>query len=119
MALPGDFSMHCSVRAQLRACHPLVLGTLFVLSGAARVTAALPAGFEEVTLNSGLSAPTALEWLPDGRILIADPFRRTSFTFLESLEAEGWTVGMNKWTVGIVPPERAVGVFELTPPVPR
>ncbi len=53
---------------------------------------------------------------PGGRILIADPFRRTSFALLESLEAEGWTVGMTKWTVGIVPPERAVGVFELTPP---
>jgi predicted nicotinamide N-methyase len=49
-----------------------------------------------------------------GRILLSDPFRETSIGFLESLESEGWTVRMNKWTVGVTPPPRAVGVFELT-----
>jgi methyltransferase-like protein 23 len=50
---------------------------------------------------------------PGGRLLLADPFRKGSFALLEAMEAEGWTVTMNKWTVGVAPPERAVGVFEL------
>jgi len=49
-----------------------------------------------------------------GRILLSDPFRAASIAFLEKLQGEGWTVSMSKWTVGVAPPERAVGVFELT-----
>ena len=51
---------------------------------------------------------------PGGRLLLADPFRMGSFALLEAMEADGWTVTMNKWTVGVAPPERAVGVYELT-----
>jgi predicted nicotinamide N-methyase len=51
---------------------------------------------------------------PGGTILLSDPFRHSSITCLEAMEADGWNVTMNKWTVGITPPERAVGVFELT-----
>ncbi|MDP9150031.1 MAG: protein N-lysine methyltransferase family protein [Myxococcota bacterium] len=50
---------------------------------------------------------------PGGRLLLADPFRKESFALLEAMEREGWKVTMNKWTVGVEPPERAVGVFEL------
>lgn len=51
---------------------------------------------------------------PGGTILLSDPFRAPSIAFLEAMEADGWSVTMSKWTVGIVPPERRVGVFELT-----
>ena len=51
---------------------------------------------------------------PRGTILLSDPFRKASFALLEVMEAEGWSVTMNKWTVGVAPPERPVGVFELT-----
>src|SRR5262249_44155725 len=51
---------------------------------------------------------------PGGKILLADPFRRASYALLEAMEADGWRVTMTKWTVGIVPPPRAIGVFELT-----
>lgn len=51
---------------------------------------------------------------PRGTLLLADPFRKPSFPLLEAMEGDGWTVTMSKWTVGIEPPERAVGVFELT-----
>jgi predicted nicotinamide N-methyase len=51
---------------------------------------------------------------PGGRLLLSDPFRKGSFELLEAMEADGWKVTMSKWTVGVVPPERAVGVFELT-----
>jgi len=51
---------------------------------------------------------------PGGTILLSDPFRKPSFALLEAMEAGGWKVTMNKWTVGIRPPERPVGVFELT-----
>ena len=51
---------------------------------------------------------------PGGTVLLADPFRKASLPFLEELEAGGWRVTMSKWTVGIKPPERPVGVYELT-----
>ena len=51
-----------------------------------------------------------------GRILLADPFRGTAVPFLETLEAEGWSVTFNKWDVGEEATPRPVGVFELVPP---
>lgn len=51
---------------------------------------------------------------PGGTILLSDPFRKESFALLEAMEADGWKVTMTKWTVGIAPPPRPVGVFELT-----
>jgi hypothetical protein len=30
------------------------------------------------------------------------------------MESEGWRVTMDKWTVGITPPPRPVGVFALS-----
>ncbi|HEX6041553.1 class I SAM-dependent methyltransferase [Longimicrobium sp.] len=53
---------------------------------------------------------------PGGRILLSDPFRATSFTLLEALEAEGWRIGLTKWTVGEAETPRPIGVFELQPP---
>jgi methyltransferase-like protein 23 len=49
-----------------------------------------------------------------GRLLLADPFRPTSFALLEEMAGDGWNVAVNKWTVGVVPPPRPIGVFELT-----
>lgn len=46
---------------------------------------------------------------PGGTVLISDPFREISVAFLEAMEAAGWRVTMDKWTVG-----RPVGVFALT-----
>jgi predicted nicotinamide N-methyase len=51
---------------------------------------------------------------PGGRLLLADPFRSASFGLLEAMAADGWNVAFNKWTVGVVPPPRPIGVFELT-----
>jgi predicted nicotinamide N-methyase len=51
---------------------------------------------------------------PNGTVLIADPFRQTSVRLLEAMETDGWRVAMDKWTVGVVPPPRPVGVFALT-----
>jgi predicted nicotinamide N-methyase len=51
---------------------------------------------------------------PGGRLLLSDPFRSTSVALLEAMSADGWNVAFNKWTVGIVPPPRPIGVFELT-----
>jgi predicted nicotinamide N-methyase len=50
---------------------------------------------------------------PGGTLLLSDPFRQASFELLEAMEAEGWSVSFNKWTVCVTPPERPVGVFEL------
>jgi len=49
-----------------------------------------------------------------GTILLADPFRKTSLALLEAMEADGWRVTMNKWSVCLAPPARAVGVFEIS-----
>ena len=54
-----------------------------------------------------------------GRVLLSDPFRKTSLRLLEAMEAEGWAVALSKWSVGEDTADaapRAVGVFELTPP---
>ena len=51
---------------------------------------------------------------PKGAVLLADPFREPSVRLLEAMEAEGWRVTMDKWTVGITPPPRPVGVYALT-----
>jgi len=51
---------------------------------------------------------------PGGTVLLADPFRETSMRLLEAMEAAGWRITMDKWTVGITPPPRPVGVFALT-----
>ena len=51
---------------------------------------------------------------PGGTVLLADPFRETSMRLLEAMEADGWRITMDKWTVGITPPPRPVGVFALT-----
>ncbi len=55
-----------------------------------------------------------LNLAPRGSIFLSDPFRKESFALLEAMEADGWNVTMNKWTVGVAPPERPVGVYELT-----
>lgn len=51
---------------------------------------------------------------PGGTVLLSDPFRAASLRLLEELEAAGWRVSMDKWTVGVAPPPRPVGVFALT-----
>jgi methyltransferase-like protein 23 len=51
---------------------------------------------------------------PGGQLLISDPFRPPSFELMEAMAADGWNVAVSKWTVGVVPPPRPIGVFELT-----
>ena len=50
---------------------------------------------------------------PNGSVLLSDPFREPSVAFLETLETDGWCVTVDKWSVGIEPPPRPVGVFTL------
>jgi len=50
---------------------------------------------------------------PNGTVLLSDPFREESMGLFEMLEADGWRVTMDKWTVGIAPPPRAIGVFAI------
>jgi predicted nicotinamide N-methyase len=56
---------------------------------------------------------------PEGRILLADPFRGRGLRFLETLEAEGWCVTFSKWDIGEEATPRPLGVFELSPPGSR
>lgn len=53
---------------------------------------------------------------PGGRVLVSDPFRAISLRLLESLEADGWRIGLTKWSVGGDDAPRPVGLFELEPP---
>ncbi|MBW3571103.1 MAG: methyltransferase domain-containing protein [Gemmatimonadetes bacterium] len=55
---------------------------------------------------------------PGGRILLSDPFRATSLKLLEALEAEGWKIGLSKWSVGEEETPRPIGVFEVQSPDP-
>ena len=53
----------------------------------------------------------------NGRVLLADPFRRTALQFFETLEASGWSVTFSKWDVsGQEATSRLIGVFLVTPP---
>ena len=53
---------------------------------------------------------------PGGRVLLADPFRAASLRLLESLDADGWTIALSKWTVGEDAAARPIGVYELAAP---
>lgn len=55
---------------------------------------------------------------PDGRVLIADPFRGMSLRLFENLEADGWGVAMTRYDLGEESSPRPIGVFEWTPPRP-
>ena len=50
---------------------------------------------------------------PGGTLLLSDPFRAASLELLEAMAGAGWAVTLDKWTVGIAPPLRPVGVFTL------
>lgn len=54
--------------------------------------------------------------VPRGTLLVADPFRDTSVRLLEAMQADGWRIAMDKWSVGIGPQSRPVGVFTLGRP---
>ena len=47
-------------------------GIALVIGAASTYGATLPAGFEERTVMSGLSLPTAVTWAPDGRMFVAE-----------------------------------------------
>ena len=70
-------------------------------------------------LHPHLRAIFAANLAPEGRVLLADPFRAVGLRFLEGLEAEGWAVSFNRWDVGSDAEPRPVGVFELVPPRPE
>jgi len=53
---------------------------------------------------------------PRGRVLLSDPFRSVSLGLLETLEADGWTIALSKWSVGEEEAPRSIGLFELAPP---
>ena len=46
-------------------------------------------------------------------VLIGDPYRAPALGLLEAMERGGWRVSLTKWTVGVTPPPRPVGVFAL------
>ncbi|MEO8561034.1 MAG: methyltransferase domain-containing protein [bacterium] len=52
----------------------------------------------------------------NGRVLLADPFRSPSVSFLETLDPFGWSIALSKWSVGEDVAPRPIGVFELTRP---
>jgi predicted nicotinamide N-methyase len=56
---------------------------------------------------------------PGGKILLSDPFREVSISLLESLEANGWSITMSKWSIGENSAARPIGIFELAAPSRR
>ena len=70
------------------------------------------------TLHEHLSTLFHASLAPNGRLLLADPFRSASVQFLELLEEKGWGVMMSRWMIGEREgwESRAIGVFELKAP---
>jgi predicted nicotinamide N-methyase len=66
------------------------------------------------SLHTHLTAIFERNLAPNGTVLLSDPLRESSLQFLDAMERSGWRVTMDKWTVGIAPPPRPVGVFALT-----
>lgn len=52
-----------------------------------------------------------------GQILLSDPFRSGSLQLLEEMEADGWTISMNKWNIEKDSVQRSIAVFALTAPL--
>ncbi|MEP7290144.1 MAG: PQQ-dependent sugar dehydrogenase [Chloroflexota bacterium] len=48
----------------------MLLGVLLLLSGLPAYAASLPSGFAEALFATGLAAPTAMEFAPDGRLFV-------------------------------------------------
>jgi predicted nicotinamide N-methyase len=65
-------------------------------------------------MHAHLSAIFDANLAPGGRVLLSDPFRRASLALLESLEAAGWRVTFDKWSVGGGNAWCGVGVYELS-----
>lgn len=67
------------------------------------------------TMHDHLRAIFEKNVAPNGKVLVADPFRKQSFPLFEAMEADGWKVSFNKWSVSIRDERpRSIGVFELT-----
>src|SRR5215203_579584 len=71
MAFGGGRALARMGRRDLFLMGLLVLA-FALFSSAPAVATTLPAGFGETTLASGLNAPTAVDWAPDGRMFIAE-----------------------------------------------
>ena len=71
MAFGGGRALARMGRRDLFLMGLLVLAFALFRSAPA-VATMLPAGFGETTLTSGLNAPTAVDWAPDGRMFIAE-----------------------------------------------
>src|SRR5262245_15840935 len=60
-----------SIRAPIMKIKPAMLSLLlFALHPAAIPAATLPSGFSEALVASGISAPTAMAFAPDGRLFV-------------------------------------------------
>jgi predicted nicotinamide N-methyase len=61
-------------------------------------------------LHAHLRTIIATNLAPGGSVVIADPARQSSIEFFEQLQAEGFRVAFDKWTIS----ERPIGVYTLT-----
>src|SRR2546426_6860172 len=60
------------LRVRPDAARVALVGLAFLAYVSPAAGATLPAGFEEQTLASGLTAPTAVAWAPDGRLFVTE-----------------------------------------------
>jgi methyltransferase-like protein 23 len=61
-------------------------------------------------LHANLQHIFEISLAPGGVVVLADPFRGPSLRLLQGMEAGGWNVTMDKWTVSA----RSVGVYAVT-----
>lgn len=65
-------------------------------------------------LHPALEAIFTRNLAPGGSLVISDPLRETSIKLFERMQASGWSLSFDKWTVGLQPPLRPIGVFTLS-----
>lgn len=70
--------------------------------------------FYGIDMHSHLIKIFDFNLAPGGRVLISDPFRGGSLPLLESMEENGWSVSISKWSINDEEITRFIGVFELS-----
>ncbi|WP_236520142.1 class I SAM-dependent methyltransferase [Sandaracinus amylolyticus] len=68
------------------------------------------------TMHERLRAICEAHLAPGGVVLFSDPFRAQSLPVLEAMAADGWRVGLAKWSIAVESGTRTIAVYELSRP---
>jgi predicted nicotinamide N-methyase len=65
-------------------------------------------------MHATLRAICEAHLAPGGTVLFSDPLRAQSLPVLEAMDADGWRVGLAKWSIAVETGTRTIAVYELS-----